>query len=278
MFNRQDPDFGGRRSLRFGGGMLTPFILTMIIANGAIFFIQALVWPQITPLLGLTPARFLGDFPNHLYQLGTYMFLHGGLGHILFNMFALWMFGSEIERSLGTKSFARLYLLSGIAGGLLHLIVANSQAIPMIGASGAVYGVLAAYWVMFPNREVYIYFLFPVKVKYFVPALLILGFLFGSSGVAHWAHFGGALMGFVLLKADWRWIAWGRKLKNLKAQRTEAKLAKRREEATRTMQRVDEILDKINAVGIENLTSEERKFLEEASSNLSGRKKEGRHG
>jgi len=252
----------------FGPATMSPFIKTMLISNGIIFVIQYFN-PQLTYHLGLTPERFFREFPNLIYQPFTYMFLHGGFGHILFNMFALWMFGTEIERGWGVRRFGRFYLLSGLAGALLTLIISSSQLSPMIGASAAVYGVLAAYWVMFPSRMLYIYFLFPVKVKYAIPGLLLLGFLFGGANVAHWAHLGGAIFGVLYLKSNWRGISPGGWLKRWRYRHQEVKLTRNRQKAKDVMKRVDEILDKINHVGIENITKAERKFLEEASSELS---------
>ncbi|MEW6413502.1 MAG: rhomboid family intramembrane serine protease [Candidatus Zixiibacteriota bacterium] len=243
----------------------------MIIANLAVFIIQYF-YPRLTDLLGLTPSRFYSDFPNLLYQPFTYMFLHGSFGHIFFNMFALWMFGTEIEYNLGTRRFARFYILSGLAGAILTLIVKSSQMAPMIGASAAVYGVLVAYWISFPNRYLYIWFLFPVMVKWAIPGLLLLGFLFGGPNTAHFAHLGGALFGLIYFKSSWRWLSFGRKIKDLRYRRQSAKLEKNRQKAEEIMKRVDDILDKINEVGIENISKEDRKFLEEASSRLSDRK------
>jgi membrane associated rhomboid family serine protease len=258
--------------MSFGPGALSPFIKWMLIINGGVYVLQ-FIFPSLTYNLGLTPARFFSEFPNLLYTIFTYMFLHstGMFGHILFNMFALWMFGTEIEHTWGSKSFARFYLYCGLAGAILTLIVYPSQAVPMIGASGAIYGVLIAYWLMFPRRNLYIYFLFPVKVKYAIPGMMILGFLFSGGNVAHMAHLGGALFGLAYLKLDWRWISFGKKLKNLRYKRQEAKLEKRRQNAVDTMKRIDAILDKINEVGLENISKADRKFLEEASSELSER-------
>ena len=220
--------------------------------------------------LGLAPNLFFSDFPNYTYQIFTYMFLHGGFLHLLFNMFVLWMFGTEIELTWGSKPFARFYLLSGIAGGLLSL--ATNSLFPaglIVGASGAIYGVMIAYWLMFPNRVLYLYFVIPVKVRWAIPAFLLLGFLFGGAGTAHMAHLGGALFGLIYLKSDWRWFRLGKAVKDLKYKRQTARLNKNRQQAEDTMKRVDSILDKINAVGIENLSKEEREFLEKASSELS---------
>jgi uncharacterized membrane protein YciS (DUF1049 family) len=142
------------------------------------------------------------------------------------------------------------------------------QPFPVIGASAAIYGMLVAYWIMFPNRLLYIYFLFPLKVKYAIPGMMLLGFLFSGGNVAHWAHLGGALFGLAYLKLDWRWIRLGRKIKDYRYQRQSTKLEKNRHQAQDIMKRVDAILDKINEVGIDNISKADRKFLEEASSKL----------
>ena len=260
--------------MRIGPGFITPVIKYIIIVNAAVYILQLAV-PELTRLLGLVPLDFYKQFPNLLFQPFTYMWLHGGFGHILFNMFALWMFGVEIESQFGPKTFLRFYILSGIAGGLLPLIFQPDLPIPTVGASGAIYGVLAAYWVMFPNRYLYLYFLFPVKVKWAIPGFLVLGLLFGGSGISHLAHLGGAIFGFLYMKLDWRWLYFTKRMKEFSYRRKEQKLEKNRMKAAETMRRVDEILDKINEVGLDNLTKEERKFLEEASSNLS--QKENNH-
>jgi membrane associated rhomboid family serine protease len=243
----------------------------MLIINGGVFLLQFMMSGRLEYMFGLTPARYFAEFPNLLYQVFTYMFLHstGNILHLVFNMFVLWMFGTEIEFTWGSKSFGRFYLLAGLAGAILTLIIFPNQIAPMIGASGAIYGVLVAYWLMFPNRLLYLYFLVPVKVKWAIPGMIVLGFLFSGGGVAHMAHLGGALFGLVYLKIDWKRrhiFGW---IKNLRYRRQEAKLERNRQRADDVMKRVDSILDKINEVGIENLSREERRFLEEASSRLS---------
>ncbi len=261
----------GRRGFGIGPGAISPFIKWMIVLDVIVFIIQN-IYPQMTVTLGLSPREFFQDFPNKLYQPLTYMFLHGGLGHIFFNMFALWMFGTEVEFTWGSKRFGRFYLLAGLAGAVLSMAVKSSQIAPIIGASAAIYGVLAAYWVMFPERYLYIYFLIPIKVKWAIPGIMLLGFLFGGANIAHFAHLGGALFGLLYMKADWRWLHLGDKFKQYKYSRQSSKVEKNRQRAEEIMRRVDEILDKINEVGIENISKEDRKFLEEASSKLAGKK------
>lgn len=252
----------------FGPGALSPFIKVMLIANVVIFIAQRL-YPELTQQLGLVPARFFSEFPNLFYQPLTYMFLHGSFWHILFNMFFLWMFGTEIEHRWGSKAFSRFYVLAGLAGAFLCLVFNASQPYPIIGASAAIYGILVAYWVMFPNRQLYIYFLFPVKVKWAIPGLMLLGFLFSAGNIAHMAHLGGVVFALIYMKMDWRWVYFTRWLKNKRYRQHEVKLKKNRHQAEDIMKRIDAILDKINEVGIENISKSDRKFLEEASSELS---------
>lgn len=259
--------------IKFGPGMPSPFIKWMLIINGGMFLLQMMPGWRLESILGLTPKVFfdLDEFPNHVYQIATYMFLHSmdNPFHLLFNMLVLWMFGTEIERAWGSRPFAKLYLLAGLCGGLLTLAIFSTQDIPTIGASGALYGVLVAYWFMFPNRVLYIWMILPVKVKWAIPGLFLISFLFSGGGVAHMAHLGGALFGVIYMKMDGTRLGPGRWINNLRHKRQEAKLNRNREKAQDAMSRVDAILDRINEVGMDNLTAEERRFLEDASSELS---------
>jgi membrane associated rhomboid family serine protease len=268
----------------FGGGGsrgLTRGVKILLITNAVVYLIQQFAGHQFTDALGVTPTKVLQDLS--IYQLVTYMFLHGSFFHILINMFILWMFGTEIERTWGIKRFLKYYLFTGIAGGIFTVAFQPNFTHPTIGASGAIYGLLVAYAVLFPNRTIYLYFLFPIKVKYAVVMFVVIEFLASLAatpdGVGHWAHLGGAVVGFFYVKADWRfrnlfrslspWHHWNR----AKYSRKSRKLEKNREKAEEIMKRVDSILDKINEVGFENITEEERHFLEDASEILSGKDK-----
>jgi membrane associated rhomboid family serine protease len=190
-------------SYSFGPGALSPAIKILIIVNVVVFLVS-LVVPTLVLQLGLSPRSVFGQLT--VYQLVTYMFLHGDVGHILFNMLALWMFGSELESLWGTRRFVRFYFITGVGAAICSTLVAPNSTIPIIGASGAVYGILAAYGILFPDRILLLYFVIPIKAKYFV---LILGALaFWSSlsatggGVAHIAHLGGMLFGWLYLRAQ----------------------------------------------------------------------------
>ena len=133
----------------------------LVIANLVIYVWQSFAGAQkIIQIFGLTPAYVIGEL--FLWQLVTYLFLHGDFFHILFNMFALWMFGSELERAWGSKEFLKFYLVTGVGAGLFSVALEPGSLIPTIGASGSVYGILMAYGMMFPERYIYLYFLFPV--------------------------------------------------------------------------------------------------------------------
>ncbi len=198
-------------SFSFGPGPVSTALKTIIAANVAVFFAQVFV-PLLTPLLGLRPASVVRNL--WLWQPATYMFLHGGLLHILFNMLALWMFGAELERTWGTRYFLKFYFVTGIGAGILTTIISflpfslsdqvyNSVT---IGASGAVYGLLLAYAMYFPERPIYLYFVFAVPAKIFVAIMGAIAFYASVSGagggVANATHLGGLLVAYLFLKTS----------------------------------------------------------------------------
>lgn len=180
-----------------------PIVKGLVIINVLVFAAQNLVRSfDLTGLFALQPIES-GQFQP--YQIATHMFTHGSIPHILFNMIGLWMFGSELENLWDSKRFLLFYFLCGIGAALVHLAVsyymqANHAA---IGASGAVMGVVAAFAYLFPNRELYLYFAIPVKAKWVVTGLVLYDLYAGvtnrGDNVAHFAHLGGALTGFILV-------------------------------------------------------------------------------
>ena len=196
-------------SYSFGPGPLTPAIKALVIANVAAFLVTLAV-PAVTLSLGMRPADVLGQL--RIWQPVTYMFLHGGIFHILFNMLALWMFGVELERMWGSRFFTKFYFVSGVGAAVTTMVLAF-MPLPFadqiynaltIGASGAVYGVLLAYAMYFPNRPIYMYFFFPIPAKYFVMiigAISLLSSMNGpGGGVAHTTHLGGLIAAYLFLK------------------------------------------------------------------------------
>lgn len=200
----------------FGGfGIFPPVIKTLIIVNVIVFFLDALFFGiyriNDVPLIYYFAKYFYlqpiesGNF--WIWQLITYQFLHGGIWHLFFNLFALWMFGVELENLWGSRKFLSFYLLSGIGAGLFQLFIAPifSDPAPTIGASGAIFGVLAAFGFTFPDRPIFMFPIFiPIPAKFFVILYAGLAFLFGITGsagnIAHIAHLGGAISGILLLK------------------------------------------------------------------------------
>ncbi|MBI3210639.1 MAG: rhomboid family intramembrane serine protease [Candidatus Solibacter usitatus] len=183
----------------------------LLISNIALFVIyffavRTEAGPFFYPL-GLIPRDVLGSFA--IWQLVSYMFLHdpNGFSHILFNMLALWMFGADLERDWGRKAFLKYYFLCGIGAGICAVFanaLFGSMATRTIGASGAIYGLLLAFGVLYPERVVLFSFLFPIKAKYFVMIIGAIAFMSSlgatGGGVSHVAHLGGMVFGYAYLK------------------------------------------------------------------------------
>jgi len=236
------------QQFRPGGFTMLPMVVkNLLIINGLFFLaMYALVSTANINLVDYLGLHYPGSHNFGIWQLVTYMFMHGGMMHIAFNMFALWMFGNTLENAWGPKRFLNYYLVTGIGAGIIHLIVTllRIQAIlpdmgteqismvysegfavldkglnyqdplmaklnlllntPTVGASGAVFGLLLAFGMMFPNSVIYVYFAFPIKAKYFV---MIYGAIEIYSGfannpgdnVAHFAHLGGMIFGYFMI-------------------------------------------------------------------------------
>lgn len=192
-----------------GFGMrITPAVKNLIFANIAVFLGQLMLPKLINPtIFGLVPQAVVGSFS--IWQLVTYMFLHGDFWHIFFNMFVLWMFGTRLEGTWGTQEFLKYYFLTGVAAGVANVFWNFGSPIPTIGASGAIYGLLAAFALFYPEEPIYLYFLFPIKAKYFALILGVIEFLsaYGQDGIAHVAHLGGMVAGFFYIRHRYR--HWG---------------------------------------------------------------------
>lgn len=246
---------------------MTPWVRRLLIANVAIFFLQMMGDRTISRILDqfvLVPNEVL----THPWTVVTYMFLHGGLMHIGFNMFGLYIFGPRVEERLGGRRFLILYFLSGICGALLSLIFARNAQV--IGASGALFGVMIAFAMFWPDVQILLFFFLPMPVRVAVILMAVLSLWSGvngsRSGVADFAHLGGFLGGFLYIK-------WLEKQAGAKKFRTKTvasvpkeTLAKYKRIDTKSIHEVNRdevnrILDKINSKGLASLTPQERLFL-----------------
>ena len=196
-------------SFSFGPGPLSTALKALIGANVVMFVITTFM-QSLIPYLGLVPAFVLQRF--WVWQLATYMFLRGGIFHILFSMLALWMFGAELERTWGTRYFLKFYFVTGIGAGALTVLFSllpfgfaqQLQRSIIIGASGSIYGLLLAYALYFPERPILMFFVFPIPAKIFVTimgAIALYSSLSESGGVANATHLGGLLVAYVFLKS-----------------------------------------------------------------------------
>lgn len=300
MNNSYRPRGFGRFSL------FPPIIKNLLIINAAVFFFQLVAsnfmiggkpglyvlqeWFALNPLV--EGANF------QVWQLITYQFMHADFMHIFFNMFMLWMFGMEIENIMGSKKFLYYYLICGVAAGLAQLFISPLFSAPAItiGASGAVFGVMIAFALMFPDRLIFLWFLIPIKAKYLIGFLFVLEiFWIGDAGsnVAHLAHLGGAIAGFIFIMLDKKIDVTLKHMFNKSYYRTsekppnifsgiterfrkkdeevkEAKFydIKDKDEGEITQEEIDKILDKISKSGYQNLTEKEKKTLFEASKKM----------
>jgi|YNPMSStandDraft_2_1061718.scaffolds.fasta_scaffold00317_16 membrane associated rhomboid family serine protease len=283
--------------------LFPPIIKYLLIINISTFLLQ-LFFERITiggyPIesyliyyLALQPL----DYNFLAHQLISYQFLHGNFTHLFFNMFALWMFGIELEYWWGSKRFLFFYLTCGIFAGLMHLFISpilTGNNAPTIGASGSVYGILVAFAMYFPDRPIYLYFLLPIKAKYLIGFYIILEFLSvgSASYVAHLAHLGGALCGFLLVMAFRRnmfdiekWFRVGKskfkvytsstyEIRNPKKYADKEKVkeayyvdlnSNEEDLSNISQEEIDRILDKISESGYSKLTEREKRILFEAS-------------
>ncbi|CAN5604961.1 rhomboid family intramembrane serine protease [soil metagenome] len=196
----------------FGGfALFPPVIKSLLIANIAVFVIFNYFFSTLSVgeyNLGDLVFRYGALYPlNHGFlpwQIFTYMFMHANFMHLFFNMFALWMFGMELENLWGSKKFLFYYLICGIGAALANLFIAPlfGNIGPTVGASGSIYGVLVAFGYIFPNRNIYLYFFIPLKAKYLIilyMAIEVFSLSNSSSNIAHAAHLGGAVVGLIYL-------------------------------------------------------------------------------
>ena len=268
---------GGRNPYQTALKNTPPGIKLLVMINIIVFVLISLsgLKGELYRQFGLVPIYFWQDLK--IWQPFTYLFLHGNFTHLLINMFVLWMFGRELEDVWGRKEFFTFYFITGIGSGLFTIVFNSYSFVPVVGASGAIYGLLLAYGVLYPNRQVYVYFLFPVKVKYFVAAIAGISFIASlspeQSVISHLTHLSGMLVGWVYLKwgmhqGMMKHILLKYQLNKMKKDMTKPTPPKKKSpeiDDTLFQRRVDQVLDKMNEHGWEKLTEAEKNILYSAS-------------
>jgi len=238
----------------------------LIIANVVVFVVQALLARSVDLAAYLGVRADLVVERLWVWQIVTYMFLHsaGHLFHIVMNMLLLYWFGTELERMMGRRRFLVLYFGGGVVGGLAYCATQylSQVRVPAIGASAAIMAVLVVYAIHFPNRTILLFFFIPMTVKWFVAIMIGIDLLYSintyADGVAHTAHLGGALFGYLF----WRYAGAVTEVFDTLEDRQREREASRRADDER---RMDEILAKITREGFDSLSRREREFLQDQS-------------
>ncbi len=258
--------------------IFTDAIKILISINFIIYVLQSIAGKEdvFFRLFGLVPNVFISELM--LWQPFTYMFFHApyyssvGISHILLNMLGLWVFGRELEQAWGKNKFLKYYFITGIGSGVITYFFQINSDNPVIGASGAVYGILLAYGISFPNRMLYIWGLIPVRSIWLVVimgSIAFFGLLGRADGISHVTHISGMFIGYMLLKKKWQLadiiFAMRKKTVEFQVQRKEDRAIKKKY----INRDIDIILEKIKEVGFSGLSNEEQSKLYEASKNLS---------
>jgi membrane associated rhomboid family serine protease len=245
----------------------------IVIISGVILLLQQFLGGHLVAWLALTPARVLNDF--WIWQVATYLFLHGGILHWFINMFILWMFGRELEVEWGARFFLRYFFICGLGAAFCVLLLSPDSHVPTLGASGAIFGLLTAFALVFPDRVLYLYFVFPVKAWQAVVLFALIEFFAGMSGggagLGRFAHLGGMVTGYVYLKSG-EWIAlrrfqpWydAREWARQRLQRTRKPVVFH-EVTDELVKEVDRILEKVLREGADSLTAKERELMDRYS-------------
>ncbi|HWV57636.1 MAG TPA: rhomboid family intramembrane serine protease [Longimicrobiales bacterium] len=265
-------------SFGFGFGYpLTPWVKRLLIANAAAYLLFGFLLPdRAWSYAAFVPSQILFRPWTPL----TYMFLHAGFFHLFFNMLALFFFGPPLEERWGSREFLKYYLICGLGGAVLSFVFAPNAAV--VGASAAVFGIMLAFAMNWPDSPIYIWGIFPVKAKWLVAILAGLSLLSAvqgvGDGIAHFAHLGGFVAGFLYLKVD----APRGHLAGLKKRFSRSRLtvipggktgptptvkraSRPAREEERVLDEVDRVLDKISTQGMSSLSAEERRLLDEVS-------------
>ena len=267
-----------RGSFGFGFGGLSPWVQRLIVLNVGILIVTELVMPEVKYYLAFIPSQIL----IRPWTLITYMFAHGDFWHLFWNMLGLFFFGPPLEARWGSRDFLKYYLICGLGGAALSFVVAPTS--PIIGASGAVYGVMLAFAMNWPDAPIYIWGILPVKAKYLVGVLALISFFStfdggSGDGIAHAAHLGGIVAGLIYLRmsrpggmfAGFKKAMNRRRLKVVQTDeqrpvvRSAAAPRRRGGEEDKLLSELDRVLEKISTEGMSSLTPQERKLLDEVS-------------
>lgn len=263
---------------------LPPAIKTLIVAMVLVWVVSAIVGPNFYDMFGLVPVHVLRD--RWVWQPFSYLFVHGGLMHLLFNLFALWMFGLPVESQWGDWEFVKFFFICGLGAAAAQMALDPHSMTPIIGCSGPVYGLLVAFAMLYPDAVVYLYFFIPIKASHMAILFGLIEFFAGTAGatpgVARFAHLGGMVTGYVYIR--WWWVIkvkarglW----RKVTAQAVAAapRVARRptaqaepqptpEERAQAQMAEVDRILDKILVSGLDSLTDEEKAIMRKYSGRM----------
>ena len=266
-YNRPDSSSGQQYHISMKGPQLPPVVKWLLIINAVVFLVEFIFFNQntVTPFqqwFAVFPAN--GFMAIQLWRIVTYQFLHGDFLHIAFNMLMLYFLGPLLERMWGSKQFIKYYLICGAVGGIIYtlFVVTNVMgAKPMVGASGAIYGLLIAIAIMFPEMRVMLYGLIPMKMKWLVTLAVImslLGFATGDNAGGEAAHLSGMAAGAVMvLYRPW--------FEGVQLKRKKGSWAKKMEMERDFEAEVDRILDKVHREGMNSLTSKEKHVLKQAT-------------
>ncbi|MEA3306990.1 MAG: rhomboid family intramembrane serine protease [Elusimicrobiota bacterium] len=238
-------------------GSLPKATKALIYICSAFFILELFVKNYLVYYLGLIPLRVIDSF--WIWQIVTYLFLHGGFWHFFFNILMLWIFGRIIESALGTKEFLFYFFMCGIGAGIISIIFSFGSPRPIIGASGAIYGLMVAFAMLYPKQVVYLYFVLPVKAWQMVVMLVVMelamSFSTTNSNIANAAHLGGMFIGYLYLK-------FGRQKFQLDF--PSFSLFNKKSKADDSA-RIDGILDKISKKGLASLNAKEKDILDKFS-------------
>ena len=253
-------------------GFFTESVVNQIILVNVIVFILelALNSPRFIQFFGLVPRLVITK--GYVWQLVTYMFLHGGFWHIALNMFVIYMFGSALEQVWGSDRFLKYYFVCGLGAAAFSFVFSYNTTV--IGASGAGYGILLAYAILFPDAQIYVWGLLPVRARTLVIVLIVIEFasgIMGQDGIAHFAHLGGMAAGFLYMKGDRGFYRWWRKMMNGFGRGDRPRWSRGGGGSRPDADTINAILDKISREGYGSLSESERRILDEYS------KKDTRH-